>query len=43
MNNKDEMEKSSTKHIDFEKPNYKVAEYIENNFYGRFEIGGGCS
>ena len=38
MNNKDEMEKSSAKHIDFEKPNYKVAEYVESNFYGRFEI-----
>lgn len=36
--NKDEMEKSSSKVIDFEKPNYKVAEYVENNFYGKFEI-----
>ena len=24
--------------ISFEKPNYNVAEYVENNFYGKFEI-----
>ncbi|NLA33975.1 MAG: DNA-directed RNA polymerase subunit alpha [Tenericutes bacterium] len=24
--------------IQFEKPNYKIKEYIENNFYGRFEL-----
>ena len=36
--NKEEMVKSSSKVIEFEKPNYKVAEYVENNFYGKFEI-----
>ena len=36
--NKDETIKSNAKVIDFEKPNYKVAEYVENNFYGKFEI-----
>lgn len=35
--NKEEM-KANAKVIDFEKPNYNVAEYIENNFYGKFEI-----
>ena len=30
--------KGSSQTIEFEKPNYKVAEYIENNFYGKFEI-----
>jgi len=24
--------------IEFEKPNYKITDYIENNFYGKFEI-----
>ncbi len=24
--------------IEFEKPNYKITNYIENNFYGKFEI-----
>lgn len=24
--------------IQFEKPNYKITNYVENNFYGRFEI-----
>lgn len=37
MNN-EEMTKSGSKNIDFEKPNYKIAEYVENNFYGKFEI-----
>lgn len=36
--NKDENLKSNAKVIDFEKPSYKVAEYVENNFYGKFEI-----
>ena len=36
--NKDENQKSNAKVIDFEKPNYKVSEYVENNFYGKFEI-----
>ena len=36
--NKDENLKSNAKVIDFEKPNYKVSEYVENNFYGKFEI-----
>lgn len=31
-------EKVVAKDIDFEKPNYTVAEYVENNFYGKFEI-----
>lgn len=35
--NKDEV-KANAKVIEFEKPNYKVAEYVENNFYGKFEI-----
>ena len=35
--NKDEV-KQGAKIIDFEKPNYKVSEYVENNFYGKFEI-----
>ena len=35
--NKDEI-KQGAKVIDFEKPNYKVSEYIESNFYGKFEI-----
>ena len=37
MNN-EEMTKSGSKNIDFEKPNYRIAEYVENNFYGKFEI-----
>jgi DNA-directed RNA polymerase subunit alpha len=24
--------------VQFEKPNYKITEYIENNFYGKFEL-----
>ncbi len=36
--NKDENLKPNAKVIDFEKPSYKVAEYVENNFYGKFEI-----
>ena len=36
--NKDENLKSNAKVIDFEKPSYKVSEYVENNFYGKFEI-----
>lgn len=24
--------------VQFEKPNYKIAEYVENNFYGKFEL-----
>ena len=36
--NKDENLKSNAKVIDFEKPNYKVTDYVENNFYGKFEI-----
>ena len=24
--------------IEFEKPNYKITDYVENNFYGKFEI-----
>lgn len=24
--------------IEFEKPNYKITDYIENNFYGKFEL-----
>ena len=35
--NKDEI-KQGAKVIDFEKPNYKVSEYVENSFYGKFEI-----
>ena len=35
--NKDEV-KQGAKIIDFEKPSYKVSEYVENNFYGKFEI-----
>ena len=31
-------EEKVSQRIDFEKPNYNVAEYIENNFYGKFEI-----
>ena len=38
MNNKDEIENVGSKRIDFEKPNYKIAEYVENNFYGKFEL-----
>ena len=34
----DENLKSNAKIIDFEKPNYKVTDYVENNFYGKFEI-----
>ena len=34
----DENLKSNAKVIDFEKPNYKVTDYVENNFYGKFEI-----
>lgn len=30
--------KQGAKVIDFEKPSYKVSEYVENNFYGKFEI-----
>ena len=36
--NKDENLKPNAKVIDFEKPSYKVADYVENNFYGKFEI-----
>lgn len=36
--NKDENLKPNAKVIDFEKPSYKVSEYVENNFYGKFEI-----
>ena len=36
--NKDENLKSDAKVIDFEKPSYKVSEYVENNFYGKFEM-----
>lgn len=35
--NKDEV-KQGAKAIDFEKPNYKVSEYVEDSFYGKFEI-----
>ena len=35
---KDELVKGSSQVIEFEKPNYKVSEYIEDNFYGKFEI-----
>ena len=35
---KEELVKGSSQVIEFEKPNYKVAEYIEDNFYGKFEI-----
>ena len=31
-------EEKVSQRIDFEKPNYNVAEYVENNFYGKFEI-----
>jgi len=24
--------------FNFEKPNYKITEYIENNYYGKFEL-----
>ena len=24
--------------IEFEKPNYKITDYVESNFYGKFEI-----
>ena len=24
--------------VEFEKPNYKITDYIENNFYGKFEL-----
>ena len=24
--------------IQFEKPNYKITDYVENDFYGRFEL-----
>jgi len=34
---KDE-EKKGAKVINFEKPDYKVSEYVESNFYGKFEI-----
>ena len=30
--------KGSSQVIEFEKPSYKVSEYNENNFYGKFEI-----
>ncbi len=30
--------KGSSQIIEFEKPNYKVSEYVEDNFYGKFEI-----
>jgi len=30
--------KGTSQIIEFEKPNYKVSEYVENNFYGKFEI-----
>ena len=30
--------KGSSQIIEFEKPNYKVSEYVENNFYGKFEV-----
>ena len=36
--NKDENLKSDAKVIDFEKPSYKVSEYVEDNFYGKFEM-----
>ena len=36
--NKEENLKSNAKVIDFEKPNYKVTDYVENTFYGKFEI-----
>ena len=36
--NKEEIVKKGAKVINFEKPNYKVSEYVENNFYGKFEI-----
>ncbi len=32
------MEENVSRKIEFEKPNYKVTEYNENNFYGKFEI-----
>ncbi len=32
------MEENISRKIEFEKPNYKVSEYVENNFYGKFEI-----
>ena len=24
--------------IEFKKPNYKITDYVENNFYGKFEL-----
>ena len=36
--NKDENLKPNAKIIEFEKPNYKVTDYVENSFYGKFEI-----
>ena len=24
--------------MNFEKPDYKIVEYVENNFYGKFEL-----
>ena len=24
--------------IEFEKPNYKITDYVESNFYGKFEL-----
>ena len=24
--------------VEFEKPNYKITDYVENNFYGKFEL-----
>ena len=35
--NKDDVLRGA-KVIDFEKPNYKVSEYVESNFYGKFEM-----
>ena len=35
--NKDDV-KQGAKVIDFEKPNYNVSEYVESNFYGKFEM-----
>ena len=31
-------EEKVSQRIDFEKPNYNVAEYVESNFYGKFEV-----
>src|SRR5574344_2682901 len=32
------IEKECVKVLNFEKPNYKITEYIENNNFGKFEL-----